>query len=53
LAEVPYNTHIDTKELNMAEVEYAKWVLADTGRYMIQAVVIYGVALGAYWMMVA
>ena len=37
----------------MAEVEYAKWVLADTAWYMAQAVAIYGLALGGYWLAVA
>jgi hypothetical protein len=36
----------------MEEVKYIKWILADTGRYMAQAVLIYSVALGSYWLLV-
>lgn len=37
----------------MNDVEYAKFVLADTARSLVPALVIYAVALGAYWFLVA
>lgn len=37
----------------MNEVEYAKFVLADTAQSLVPALGIYAVALGAYWTLVA
>jgi len=36
----------------MTEVEYAKFIVTDTARYLVQAVVVYTVVLGAYWTLV-
>ena len=37
----------------MTEHEFMKWAWADTGKMALQAVAIYAVALGAYWIVVA
>jgi hypothetical protein len=34
----------------MTEIEYAKFIVEDTMKYLVQAVGIYAVALGAYWL---
>jgi hypothetical protein len=49
---ISYNTHTETKEHDMEDIEYAKWVLEDTATEMLKAVGIYAVALGAYWVLV-
>ena len=36
----------------MTEVEYAGFIVKDTAKYVAQAVAIYGVLLGAYWVLV-
>jgi hypothetical protein len=36
----------------MNDVEYAKFILEDTCMHLLQAVGIYAVALGAYWIFV-
>ena len=37
----------------MTDIEYAKFILADTARYLAPAAGIYAVALAAYWLLVA
>jgi hypothetical protein len=40
------------KERTMNEIEYVKFVLADTTRTLAQAAGIYAVALTAYWTLI-
>jgi hypothetical protein len=37
----------------MEDIEFAKFIVADTAKAMLQAVGIYAAALGAYWILVA
>jgi hypothetical protein len=46
---------IGTKESTMIDKElkeYSQWMWAETAKMALQAVVIYGVLLGAYWLLV-
>ena len=36
----------------MNDVEFAKFIVEDTMRYVVQAVAIYGVLLGVYWLFI-
>ena len=42
----------NTKEIKMEDVEFAKWVLADTAEHVVHALAIYAAALGGYWALV-
>jgi hypothetical protein len=37
----------------MTDIEYAKFILADTAQHLVHAAGIYAVALTAYWLLVA
>jgi hypothetical protein len=36
----------------MQEQEYADWIVRDTAEHLMQALAVYGIALGSYWIFV-